>query len=87
MEYQVSLKIGLNKTVVLIPCPTGKEQLFMFSILQHMESISSLVPNCCSPPSSIKFKNAWSYTSIPPYVSMVWCLVKHRISLHGVVLS
>jgi hypothetical protein len=23
-------------------------------------------------------KNAWSYTSTPQYVFMVWCLVKHR---------
>jgi hypothetical protein len=29
-------------------------------------------------PSSAKVKNAWSYTSIPRYVFMVWCLVKHR---------
>jgi hypothetical protein len=20
----------------------------------------------------------WSYTSIPPYIFMMWCLVKHR---------
>jgi hypothetical protein len=39
-----------------------------------------------SPPSSAKFKNAWSYTSIPPYVFTAWCLVKHRIRLHGVYL-
>jgi hypothetical protein len=31
-----------------------------------------------SPPSSAEVKHAWSYTSIPPYVFMVWCLVKHR---------
>jgi hypothetical protein len=31
-----------------------------------------------SPPSSSKVKNAWSYTSIPQYVFMVWYLVKHR---------
>jgi hypothetical protein len=31
-----------------------------------------------SPPSSAKVKNAWSYTSTPKYVFMVWCLVKHR---------
>jgi hypothetical protein len=29
-----------------------------------------------SPPFSAEIKNAWSYTSTPPY--MVWCLVKHR---------
>jgi hypothetical protein len=23
-------------------------------------------------------KNAWSYTSTPPYVFMAWCFVKHR---------
>jgi hypothetical protein len=31
-----------------------------------------------SPPSSAEFKNAWSYTSTPQYVFMVWCLVNHR---------
>jgi hypothetical protein len=30
------------------------------------------------PPSSAEVKNAWSYTSIPQYVFMAWCLVKHR---------
>jgi hypothetical protein len=33
-----------------------------------------------SPPSSAEVKNAWSYTSIPPYVFMAWCLVKYRES-------
>jgi hypothetical protein len=31
-----------------------------------------------SPPSSAEVKNAWSYTSIPHYVFMSSCLVKHR---------
>jgi hypothetical protein len=31
--------------------------------------------------------NARSYTSTPPYVFIVWCLIKQRIRLHGVVLS
>jgi hypothetical protein len=31
-----------------------------------------------SPPSSAEVKNVWSYTSIPEYVFMAWCLVKHR---------
>jgi hypothetical protein len=31
-----------------------------------------------SPPSSAEVKNAWSYTSSPPYVFMAWRLVKHR---------
>jgi hypothetical protein len=29
-----------------------------------------------SPPSSAKFKNAWSYTYAPQYAFMAWCLVK-----------
>jgi hypothetical protein len=40
-----------------------------------------------SRPSTAEVKNAWSYTSIPPYVLMVLYLLKHRIHLHGVVLS
>jgi hypothetical protein len=31
-----------------------------------------------SPPSSVKVKNAWSYTATPQYVFMAWCLVKNR---------
>jgi hypothetical protein len=29
-----------------------------------------------------RIKNAWSYTSTPPYVCMVWCLVKHQGQVH-----
>jgi hypothetical protein len=29
-----------------------------------------------SPPSSADVKNAWNYTSTPPYAFMVWCLIK-----------
>jgi hypothetical protein len=36
-----------------------------------------------SPPSNAKVKNVWSYTSTPSYIFMLWCLVKHRIYLHG----
>jgi hypothetical protein len=31
-----------------------------------------------SPPSSAEVKNAWSYTSTPPYVFMALYLAKHR---------
>jgi hypothetical protein len=31
-----------------------------------------------SPPFSVEVKNAWSYISTPPYVFMVWCLIKHQ---------
>jgi hypothetical protein len=30
------------------------------------------------PPSSAWIKDAWSYTSTPPYVFLVWCFIKHR---------
>jgi hypothetical protein len=39
------------------------------------------------PPSSAEVKNVWSYTTLPPYVFMAWCLMKHRINLHGMVVS
>jgi hypothetical protein len=41
----------------------------------------------CSHPSGVKVKNAWSYTSALPYIFMVWCLVKYKMHLHGVVFS
>jgi hypothetical protein len=31
-----------------------------------------------SPPSSAKVTNAWIDTSVPPYVFIVWYLIKHR---------
>jgi hypothetical protein len=30
------------------------------------------------PPSHAEFKNAWSYTSTPPYVFMAWCVTIRR---------
>jgi len=38
------------------------------------------------PPSRADVKNAWNYTSIPPYILMAWCLIKQRIHLHCAVL-
>jgi hypothetical protein len=38
-----------------------------------------------SPPYSAKFKNVWSYTSTPTYISMAWFVNKQRMSLwHGI---
>jgi hypothetical protein len=31
-----------------------------------------------SPPCNAEVKNSWSYTPIPPYVFVAWCLIKHR---------
>jgi len=31
-----------------------------------------------SPPSRAQVKKSWSYTSIPTYIFMAWCLIKHR---------
>jgi hypothetical protein len=39
-----------------------------------------------TPPFSVEIKNAWSYTSIPPYAFTAWSLIKQEIYLHGVVL-
>jgi hypothetical protein len=40
-----------------------------------------------SSPSSAEVKNAWSYTSTPTFIFVAWCLVKHRVCIHGVVPS
>jgi hypothetical protein len=29
-------------------------------------------------PSSSEFKNEWSYASVPSYIFMVWCLIRHK---------
>jgi hypothetical protein len=34
-----------------------------------------------SPPSSAEVKNLWRYSSIPPYIFMALCLVKHGTTL------
>jgi hypothetical protein len=31
-----------------------------------------------SPPPNAEDKNPWRYPSTPPYVFMVWCLIKNR---------
>jgi hypothetical protein len=38
-----------------------------------------------SPLSSVEVTNAWSYTSIPQYVLMVWYLIKKWMQLYGVL--
>jgi hypothetical protein len=40
-----------------------------------------------SPTSSAEGKNAWNYKSTPPYVFMVWYLVKHRDNFRYLVLT
>jgi hypothetical protein len=39
------------------------------------------------PPSRADITNVKSHTSTTPYVFIVWCLVKQKIRLHGVVIS
>ena len=34
-----------------------------------------------TPSSVAKIKNVWFYTSAPPYIFVVWCLMKHRHNL------
>jgi len=33
-----------------------------------------------SPPSSVDFKNTWTYTFARLYIHMMWCLIKHMMS-------
>jgi hypothetical protein len=35
---------------------------------------------------SAEIKNEWSYTSNAQYIFVAWCLIKHEIHLHGVVV-
>jgi hypothetical protein len=39
------------------------------------------------PPYIAQVNNTWNYNSTPPYFFMVLCLIKHRIRLHGMMLS
>jgi hypothetical protein len=38
----------------------------------------NLSPEVMRPPSSAEVKNAWSFTSTPPYDFMAWYLIKHK---------
>jgi len=40
-----------------------------------------------SPTSRTEVKDTWSYTSTPPEVFMMWCLMKQRIRFHCGLLS
>jgi hypothetical protein len=50
--------------------------------IKRPEREDDLPPSC-----NAEDKNARSYSSNPPYIFMAWCLIKHRIRLHGVLLS
>jgi hypothetical protein len=38
------------------------------------------------PPSNAEVYSMWSYTCIPPYVLIAWCLIKQELHLRGVAL-
>jgi len=56
-----------------------------FKYLEYSDSVPGREPDH-SPPCSTEV-NAWSCTSTPQYVFMVWCLIKQEICFHGVVLN
>jgi hypothetical protein len=70
---------------LLVPKPT-------YTLLCTKNVISTIwvgretVLSSCSPPLTAEV-NAWSYTSIPPYVFMEWCVATYSIRLPGVILS
>jgi hypothetical protein len=50
-------------------------------VLEFILSFGVKWPGCeanHSPSPSAKIKNAWHYTSTPPYICMEWCLVKNQ---------
>jgi hypothetical protein len=49
------------------PSRSGLQTLYMYFYISHVFT-----------PSSDEIKNAWSYTSTPPYVFMVWCFSNYR---------
>jgi hypothetical protein len=54
-------------------------------IMKHTRKLTrKILPTL---PSGAEVKIMWICTSTPPYILMVWCLVKHRIHLHDVVLK
>jgi hypothetical protein len=58
------------------PCPMGTTGSYPgVKQLGHKAKYSS-------PPSS-EVKNLWSSASIPLYIFMVWCLVKHGLPIIG----
>jgi hypothetical protein len=67
-------KGGCSEAVLLFASaarPTSEPNLTFCTVDTGREAVHSSLSNA-------EDKNACSYTSILPYVFMVWCLVKHR---------
>jgi len=71
-------KSALGPTCPPVQCVPGVLMLGL-KLLAHQA-------NYC-PIFSDEVKNACSYTSSLPYIFMMWCFIKHRIFLHGILLS
>jgi hypothetical protein len=101
-ESEIKLSVSSFSIVIRLPAvrqgfnSRQKQGLFATaSRLPHIQRVLGApsprikLPECeadhSTPPSS-EVKNARKYTPTPPYVSMVWGLVKHRIRLRGVEL-
>jgi len=83
--------------------PGGTKQLFSMKRLEEFRNPPSLLfggwrglfPSlkrmgreaCHSFPPSAQVQNTWSYTSIPPYVCVKWCLLKQRDNFNVFPLS
>jgi hypothetical protein len=79
-KYFISLSLLLLMSISCLPC--------LLSGIYSANHITALPGSeADNSSSSAKVKNAWSHTFTSPYVFMAWCLIKHRILLHGVVLS
>jgi hypothetical protein len=71
----------------VLSCPlfTFKKQLgYFFTACNNKFNSKRVHQYQYSLPSSAQVKNMWSYTSTH---LVAWCLIKHRIHLHGVILS
>jgi hypothetical protein len=88
-DSSVGLATGLNDRRTEVQLPSD---IFLVSSGAHPDShlmgTKTLSPGHeadHSPSSSAEVKNAWSYTSTPPYTFMVWCLMKSTGTLpyHG----
>jgi len=75
----------VDKTITCSP-PEIYIQLYEYNVvitngplelgMDHEDAHKSVWNTVCA-----KVRKAWSYTSTPTYVFMVWCLVKHRGNL------
>jgi hypothetical protein len=81
-DFSVCHSVETNSSSRTHPasCPLGARVLFS-GVMWPGYEIDHL------PPSRVEVKNAWSYTSTPPYSCISWCLITSQAQLSPLLLG